>query len=149
MATQQDIVAALKETLKRTGTLDNVRSILRADIYHSLNDSFDKKPKHTAPPKENILINELIADYLSFNGYHNTVSVLAAETGTPALAEIRNNERTYTDSSPMMLGENFIRTELGLGNRSNNISSGRRRKPMALLYVIVETLKARNRAKTS
>lgn len=151
MATQDDVIAALKETLKRTGTLDECRAILRADIYHCLQDSLKNElesrieAKHPKPPQENVLINEVIADYLAFNGYLNTLSVLAAETGTPSLAEVHSNAK-----ASMMLGPDFIRAELSL-SKSSGISAGRRRKPLAILYDIVESLKSRNisRTKTS
>jgi lisH domain-containing protein FOPNL len=110
-----------------------------------LNDSFQSEGNKTpTPPKENILINEIIADYLAFNGYFNTLSVLAAESGTPSLVEVHEN-----GSDSTMLGSNFIRAELGLSK--GNIISGRRRTPLALLYEIIETLKTinRSRAKTS
>ena len=141
MAANTDIVAALKETLKRTGTLDNVRSILRTDIYHCLNDSLqnlgtDSNEKPQSPPHQNIVINELIAEYLVFNGYLNTLSVLAAESRSPSLLEAR-------DSSNIM-GPEFIRAELGLKRPlDGDISTSRRRAPLAILYEIVETLKSR------
>lgn len=146
MSAQAELFSALKETLQRTGTLESVTGILRAEIFHCLNDTFPKSEgnKTPAPPKENILINEIIADYLAFNGYFNTLSVLAAESGTPSLAEVHEN-----GSDSTMLGSNFIRAELGLSK--GNIISGRRRTPLALLYEIIETLKTinRSRAKTS
>ena len=145
MAANTDIVAALKETLKRTGTLDNVRSILRTDIYHCLNDSLqnlgtDSNEKPQSPPHQNIVINELIAEYLVFNGYLNTLSVLAAESRSPSLLEARDSSK--------MLGPEFIRAELGLKRPldGDNISTSRRRAPLAILYEIVETLKSRVRS---
>ena len=35
------------------------------------------------PPQENVLINELIREYLMYNGYYNTASVLVTESGQP------------------------------------------------------------------
>lgn len=32
---------------------------------------------------ENVLINELIREYLEYNNYHNTLSVFLPETGQP------------------------------------------------------------------
>lgn len=146
----KDVVTALKETLERTGTLDTVRGILRADIYRCINDSLKEKEHSSSgpapqPPKENILINELIAEYLAFNGYLNTLSVLAAESGTSSLSEV-NCEFSQGNDASMLLGSDFIRAELGLskGNTSNNFT-GRHRNRLAMLYEIVETLKARTR----
>ena len=82
------LTTALKETLQRTGTLDNVRAQLRATILQNLSDSLPSATTAAAsnatpptPPIENILINELISEYLSFNGYNQTLSAFAAETG--------------------------------------------------------------------
>ena len=36
-------------------------------------------------PDENLLINELIREYLAFNKYRNTLSVLITEAGQPAM----------------------------------------------------------------
>lgn len=147
MTAHPEIVAALKETLDRTGTLDTVRSILRTDIHHCLNDSMqnlekDSNEEAPSPPHENILINELVAEYLAFNGYSNTLSVLAAESRSPSLLEARDSSK--------MLGPDFIRAELGLKKAvGSDISTGRRRAPLAILYEIVETLKVRNRSRVA
>lgn len=142
MATQRELVDALEESLKRTGTLDIVMGILRADIYHCLTDSLTKEgTKRPTVPKENVIINELVADYLAFNGYTNTLSVLAAESGSPSLLKVHDN-----------LGPQIIRAELGVNTFPfASLAAGRRRKPLAILYDVVEVLKAKNRssAKTS
>ena len=151
---EEDIVTALKETLERTGTLDTVRGILRADIYHCINDSMKEKEEHSSstepalePPRENVLINELIADYLAFNGYFNTLSVLAAESGNPNLVEVNNGGgfSHENDTAIILLGSDFIRAELGLSKGSTTNLTGRRNNPLAMLYEIVETLKAGTR----
>ncbi|KAL3790694.1 hypothetical protein HJC23_009794 [Cyclotella cryptica] len=150
MTGQEELTAALKETLTRTGTLDNVRAILRADIYHCLTDCLTKDNNKTpTPPQENILINEVIADYLAFNGYFNTLSVLATESGTPSLLDVTGRTH-YRDSigTAMRLGSDFIRAELGLREGSAICPSGRR-TPLAMLYEIVQTLKSRNRLRTA
>lgn len=144
MTGQEEITAALKETLRRTGTLHHVRATLRADIYHCLTDCLTKENNRTpTPPPENILINEVIADYLAFNGYLNTLSVLATESGTPSLLDVTGttHHRDSIDSS-LRLGSEFIRAELGLREGSATCT-GRRRTPLAMLYEIVQTLKAR------
>lgn len=144
MTGQEEITAALKETLRRTGTLHHVRATLRADIYHCLTDCLTKENNRTpTPPPENILINEVIADYLAFNGYLNTLSVLATESGTPSLLDVTGTtrQRDSIDSS-LRLGSEFIRAELGLREGSATCT-GRRRTPLAMLYEIVQTLKAR------
>jgi hypothetical protein len=144
MSGQEDITLAVKRTLERTGTLDTVRSLLRADIHCCLTDCLKKEEEKLSAPQENILINEIVADYLAFNGYFNTLSVLATETGTPSLLDSSSHVTSSNSGSLMKLGPEFIRAELGL-SKGTSISPGRRRSPtLAMMYEIVETLKARN-----
>jgi hypothetical protein len=42
-------------------------------------------PPSAAVPDENLLLNELIREYLHFNGLTSTLSVLLSETGAPAI----------------------------------------------------------------
>ncbi|KAL3805737.1 hypothetical protein ACHAW5_004482 [Stephanodiscus triporus] len=121
------LTAALRETLERTGTMENIRAQLRTMVMRCLNEclpsptSSDTLPPLPALPIENVLINELILEYLSFNGYNQTLAVFTAECQTSDF-----------------LGETFIRTELGLLHKksSNNL---------AMLYDIVEAVKVRTR----
>jgi lisH domain-containing protein FOPNL len=53
---------------------------MRAQIFASLDDTEVAKPKLG---KENLIINELIREYLQFNNYHHTLSVLIPESGQP------------------------------------------------------------------
>jgi len=130
---------ALLETLQRTGTLDSIRSQLRADVYQALDESLAVSPVSSSteqPPLENILINELLADYLAFNGYNNTLSVFATETGTPSLQEAHGGVRRYASNKKKntSLGLDFIRNDLGLA---------RRHSPLAMMYEIIDVLKRR------
>jgi len=110
------LTTALKETLQRTGTLDNVRAQLRATILQNLTDS---SPSATAaasnatphtPPIENILINELISEYLSFNGY-NPLSVFSAETGSTQGTTMSGGNLT-NNAGIALLGKAFIQYRL-------------------------------------
>ena len=123
----QQLVTAIKETLERTGTLDNVRAQLRATILKCMDNSLTNSDScKSAPPIENLLINELIAEYLSFNGYEHTLSVFNIES--------RRNCGKGEDH----LDESFIRAELGLPNRSSS-------KSLAMLYEVVFMMKSRLR----
>lgn len=42
-------------------------------------------PAPADPSNENLLINELIREYLIFNGYRETLSVFLPEAGQPAV----------------------------------------------------------------
>ena len=79
------------------------------------------------------MINELIAEYLSFAGYMDTLSVFAAETQTSTSTSGCSGG---VDNRRSSLGEAFIRVELGLNDASSSL---------AMLYEVVEAMKARKR----
>ena len=69
MASINELKEVLKETLEEKGVLSEVRAKIRAEIFNSLND----KPRNIPSlPNENLIINELIREYLIFNNYHHT-----------------------------------------------------------------------------
>lgn len=56
---------------------------VRAEIFHTL----EGPQENVLPPplsNDNLLINELVRDYLNHNGYSNTLSVFLAESGQPS-----------------------------------------------------------------
>lgn len=71
--------SSLIQTLESSGTLGEVKARLRAEIFHALEHSVSTA-KPQVPP-DNEIINDLIREYLSFNGYHQTLSVFKPETG--------------------------------------------------------------------
>ena len=81
MASLEDLKNVLRETLEQKGALNKVKAQIRAEIFTALDaDNNQGKPQL---PQENILINELIREYLEYNGYYNTLSVLVTESGHP------------------------------------------------------------------
>ena len=80
MASLEDLKNVLRETLEQKGVLGKVKAQIRAEIFTALDADNAGKP---AIPQENVLINELIREYLEYNKYYNTVSVLVAESGQP------------------------------------------------------------------
>ena len=79
MATVEELKEVLKDHLEEKGVLNEVRSQLRAQIFNSLNDTPHEDKKNES--MENILMNELIKEYLSFNNYNYTASVFETESG--------------------------------------------------------------------
>ena len=119
--TNDTLVAALKETLNRSSTLEDVRAQLRASVLLAMDESLpvsNGQPQTNKQPIENVLINELIAEYLSFNGYHSTLSVFSTESETEQCS---------------VLGREFIRAELGLNNTDTNL---------AMMYEVIEGMKS-------
>ncbi len=81
MASLEDLKNVLKETLESKGVLNDIRAKIRAEVFTALDaDSGAGKPKLT---NENMIINEMIREYLEYNRYYNTSSVLIAESGQP------------------------------------------------------------------
>lgn len=81
-ATVEELKDVLRETLENRGALGNVRAQLRAEVSNALEDrsSATKRPELS---DENLIINELIREYLVFNRYRSTLSVLLPESGQP------------------------------------------------------------------
>ncbi|CAF3285881.1 unnamed protein product [Rotaria socialis] len=80
MNTLEDLRSAVKQTLEQNGALAATRAKLRADIFKTLEDPSEVKPRI---PHENLLINELILEYLNYNNLHCAASVLSVESGQP------------------------------------------------------------------
>ncbi|DBA70853.1 TPA: hypothetical protein ACH3X2_011622 [Trebouxia sp. C0005] len=83
MASTAELKAAVTNSLESSGTLQQLRAQVRADIYQSL-----ESPQEAALPlsRDNLVINELLREYLQFNGYRNTLSVLLPEARQPQTA---------------------------------------------------------------
>lgn len=72
----------LRETLEAKGTMSRLRASIRAEVFGALQDENEQVPK---PTKENLLINDLIREYLAFNHYDHTLSVFMP--GAPFAAD--------------------------------------------------------------
>ena len=62
----------MKDTLESQGTLNQIKAQIRAEVFKAL-DEPGGRPQLSA---ENAIINELIREYLLFNQYKYTASVL-------------------------------------------------------------------------
>ncbi|XP_032303588.1 lisH domain-containing protein FOPNL isoform X2 [Coturnix japonica] len=80
MATIAELKAVLKDTLEKRGALGQIRARIRAEVFNALDDQSEPRPPLS---DENLLINELIREYLEFNKYKYAASVLTAEAGQP------------------------------------------------------------------
>lgn len=61
--------------MEKRGVLGHLRARIRAEIFSALDDEREPRPQLS---HENLLINELIREYLEFNKYKYTASVLIA-----------------------------------------------------------------------
>ena len=78
-----DLTSVIKQTMENTGVLSEIRGKLRAEVFRALEDRTLERPKL---PSDNLLINELIREYLTYNNHHHTLAVLMQETRQPAQA---------------------------------------------------------------
>lgn len=72
------VVTALKEALEKRGVLGQIKANIRAEVFHALDDQSEPRPPLS---RENLLINELVREYLEYNKYKYTASVLTAGSG--------------------------------------------------------------------
>ena len=70
------LLSAVCDTLHQNGAMDQMKARMRAEVFHALEgDVADQRPVLS---NENLLINELIREYLDFNMYKHSASVLRA-----------------------------------------------------------------------
>ncbi|XP_039935059.1 centrosomal protein 20 isoform X2 [Hirundo rustica] len=74
------VALVLRDTLEKRGALAQIKARIRAEVFNALDDQSEPRP---TLPRENLLINELIREYLEYNKYKYTASVLIAESGQP------------------------------------------------------------------
>ena len=67
----------LNEALENRGIASEVKAKLRAEVYNILEDNASPKPSVS---QENLLINELIREYMEFNRYRYSKSVFLKGT---------------------------------------------------------------------
>ncbi|XP_061736987.1 lisH domain-containing protein FOPNL isoform X2 [Nerophis ophidion] len=111
MANITELKCAVRETLESRGVLGQLKARIQAEVFGALDDQREQRPPLS---HENLLINELIREYLEFNKYRYTASVLTSESGQPQVP----------------LDRPFLASELGV---AEDLSS----KSVPLLYGLV------------
>ncbi|KAK5609537.1 Centrosomal protein 20 [Crenichthys baileyi] len=109
MATVSELKNAVRETLESRGVLGQLKARIRAEVFSALDEHRGARPSLS---HENLLINELIREYLEFNKYRNTASVLTAESGQPETpldrqflaTELRVSEDASSKTVPLLYG---------------------------------------------
>jgi len=122
--TLDELKAVLTETLEARGMLGKLRAQVRANVYQILDETSDTAARGEDLCDENLFINELIREYLHWNGYLNTLSVFHPETGQP-------------DTPPF--DRNFSTAQL-------HIRESEASKRLPLLYSVIDILKGGPRA---
>ncbi|XP_047434790.1 lisH domain-containing protein FOPNL [Mugil cephalus] len=109
MATITELKCAVRETLESRGVLGQLKARIRAEVFSALDDQREPRPPLS---HENLLINELIREYLEFNKYRYAASVLTAESGQPEVPldrqflanELKVAEDISSKSVPLLYG---------------------------------------------
>ncbi|XP_060947971.1 lisH domain-containing protein FOPNL [Limanda limanda] len=109
MATITELKSAVRDTLESRGVLGQLKARIRAEVFSALDDQREPRPPLS---HENLLINELIREYLEFNRYKYTESVLTAESGQPDVpldrqflaSELKVTEDASSKSVPLLYG---------------------------------------------
>ncbi|UPQ99914.1 LisH domain-containing protein [Chloropicon primus] len=95
MATLNELKDALKDALDKRGTLNELKAKVRSEVFSAIDDT--KGVPRPEPSEENEIINELIREYLKYNNYRNTLSVMIPETGIGEVTKkTRSDIRTDT-----------------------------------------------------
>ncbi|CAL8332505.1 unnamed protein product [Merluccius merluccius] len=111
MATITELKSAVRQTLEARGVLDQLKARVRAEVFGALEEDHPGEPR---PPlsHENLLINQLVGEYLDFNRYRHAASVLKAESGQPEVpldrqflaSELKVVEDAGSKSVPLLYG---------------------------------------------
>ncbi|XP_063360772.1 centrosomal protein 20-like [Cydia amplana] len=87
---EKDLLDAIKKLLKNSGHLDKIQAETRAKVTEILQErqeymgSGTQRPSAPAPTDAVLLTNELVLEYLQWNGYLYTASVMESEAAMPA-----------------------------------------------------------------
>ncbi|XP_061588786.1 lisH domain-containing protein FOPNL [Cololabis saira] len=109
MATITELKCAVRETLESRGVLDQLKARIRAEVFSALDEPREPRPQLS---HANLLLNELIREYLEFNRYRYTASVLTAESGQPEAPldrqflanQLKVSEDASSKSVPLLYG---------------------------------------------
>ena len=113
--TNEDLKFALKNSLEERGILNPIKALMRKAIFDAIDIDNFSKPKI---PEENLIINEMIKEYLKYNNYNYSNQVFQSETGQP--------------DNPF--DRDYIEKEL-------NINTDKTKNEKPLLYSILKGLK--------
>jgi len=108
-----ELATAVCAALARKGVLKSLKSKLRAEVYHVLENKQEPMPEKT---KEVYLASELIRDFLVGMKLDNTLSVFMEELGQPQEARIDRS---------------FVASEIGMSTSNEDVP---------LLVMLVELL---------
>ncbi|XP_013184602.2 centrosomal protein 20 [Amyelois transitella] len=92
LTSERELIEGIKELLKKNGHLSKLQAEMRAKVTQALQER--QLPKGSVPPApsgEVLLVNELIREYLEWNGYLYTATVMTSEAVLPKEKKSRAN----------------------------------------------------------
>jgi len=83
---EKELAAAIREKMQESGALDRISAGVRSEVVKALKkqDACDGADKMMTTQGDNFVINELIREYLEWNGCVNAADVLVTESGHPS-----------------------------------------------------------------
>ncbi|BFZ03278.1 hypothetical protein BsWGS_06316 [Bradybaena similaris] len=129
MASGHDLKEVLKEILENRGSLDEIKARLRAEVFAALDDPAEVKPTLSS---DNLLILELIREFLEYNRCKYTASVLVSEIGLPKVPLDRDflrHELNIVEDAP----SRAVPLLYGLVSSYRDINMDRRNKVQGVL----------------
>ena len=127
-STLNDLKTALTQTLKYNGTYSKLEAAIRTEVYKTLTNPGNLEggaPTTPNLPNDNLMLNSLILEYLQFNNYGQTASILVAESGHPT---------TKNGADGSGLERDFIMSDLNVRNSSST-------QKVPVLYGVVSKLR--------
>ena len=80
--TAAELKDAVVSALTDSGRIEQINAEIRQEIFSLITQDCEK-PAQNEITQENFVINELIREYLQFNGYSNSLSIFLRETNQP------------------------------------------------------------------
>ncbi|XP_065161346.1 centrosomal protein 20 [Atheta coriaria] len=78
--TERDLLEAVRKSLTEYGVMGHFKAEMRASVMNILNKNTERQVPPDMP-EETKLLNELIREYLAWNGYMYSEQVLGVESG--------------------------------------------------------------------
>lgn len=75
--------AALLQTLAAKGSLGQMKARIRSEIFSALDQSDESAAPRAPLSNTNLLLNELIREYMAFNQYRYSLNVFLPESNQP------------------------------------------------------------------
>ncbi|XP_015109338.1 lisH domain-containing protein FOPNL [Diachasma alloeum] len=122
MATEKDLVNAVRDSLEAGGELGRIKAEMRSEVMKLLDGSAaSNRGKRPESPRDVVILNELIREYLDWIGYKYTLNVLISEC----------------EFGKQPLDRTFLAQDLGVKETDNT-------KKLPLLFSLVETFRSLN-----